>query len=506
VTTNSTTAQRAVNRLVTRSGRDYPESGQVVLHRVATGTAISWPGGRIPAFDPTVNRIPGVAEGTIGGVGFRQDALPVVVHVTDAVSHTWRDYPRTIATATTGAVKAALADIGARVVTVSQGGRPFNDLLCEGRLGTFFGAVDASGPDADWFELRGASAGDRVQVTVQAQAFGSSLDPMVLVAGRTSVIAMNDDAAASTVDSQVGATLSGPGPYFVAVTSFGDTAFSGAGQQTSGHYLATVTVNGARAFRVPSPTACRTQDAGGRAGATPLVPVASAQVPSNQAACRAACDRILGPVHPFFADFTFPYEIAEETGAVVPPCAWSAFGTRPATCPVNACCTGRAGAGVPPNGAGQCPLAFEISDTGVGLDLAMVSGIEALVRFSTFDLTTTVRGDPNAPGGVDTTCFIQSVVPVSATPPSACGPTPRAVDRRPPAGQDDTWAGAVPGTALTFDVRAENDDGAGQPCVARGPRPQLFRAYIDVVADGVTVIDTREVIVIVPPRPPSGGN
>lgn len=506
VTTNSTAAQNAINALQTRNGADFPESGQVSLHRLATGQALSWPGGRLGAFDATLNRIPGVADGSIGGAGFRQDALPIVVELTDAVSHTWRDYPSTIATATTGAVKDALSAIGARVVTVSGGGRPFNDLLCGGNLGTFFGDVEAGRPDADWFELRGVQAGDLVQIDVQAQAFGSALDPVVGLARGATMVVVNDDAASNTLDSRIQTVLTGTGPFYVAVTSFGDSAFNGTGQQTAGHYLVTVSVNSATGFHIPTPTECRPDDSGSRTGATPLVPFAQAAAPTNATTCQSTCDQRLGGVHPFFADFTFPYEIAEETGAVVPTCAWSVYGARPLACPVGTCCTGRGGAGVAPNAAGQCPLAFEISETGAGLDLAMVSGIEALVRFSPFDLTTTVRGDPNAAGGVDTTCFIQSVVPVRATPPNTCAPAPTIADRLPPAGVNDTWVGAVPGTRLEFDVLARNDDGQGGACVGRGPSPQLFRAYIDVVADGVTVVDTRQVIIIVPPRPPGGSN
>ena len=33
-----------------------------------------------------------LGHGTVGGVGFRETALPVVVHITDAVSHEGTDY------------------------------------------------------------------------------------------------------------------------------------------------------------------------------------------------------------------------------------------------------------------------------------------------------------------------------------------------------------------------------------------------------------------------------
>ncbi|CAN0582714.1 unnamed protein product, partial [Laminaria digitata] len=50
VTTNAATAQTAVNALQTRSGFDFPESGQDALYQLSTGTGITWPGGSIPAF------------------------------------------------------------------------------------------------------------------------------------------------------------------------------------------------------------------------------------------------------------------------------------------------------------------------------------------------------------------------------------------------------------------------------------------------------------------------
>ena len=145
--------------------------------------------------------------------------------------------------------------------------------------------------------------------------------------------------------------------------------------------------------------------------------------------------------------------------------------------------------------------AFDIDDNGDGLGPTMVSAIEALVGFSTFTITTSVRGDPAA--AFDTSCFIRSIIPVAATPPNACAPQPTAVDLFAPSPELDSWSNVVPGTVLEFDVSAINLKAANnQPCAPALADPQLFRAYIDVVADGVTVVDTRDVIIIVPPLPP----
>lgn len=510
VTTDAAVAQAAVNAMTTRSGLDFPESGMESLHQIVTGGGTTWSGGSVSPFDPNQNLVPGVADGVIGGVGFRSDALPIIVHVTDSISHTEREYAAdpSITAAATNTVRASLAGAGARVVTMSSGLRPFNELLCAGQISTFFGAITPAGADVDWFEIQGAVAGDTVTVDVLADGFVSPLDPMVAVANGTTILAQNDDASATTFDaSLVGVPLSGAGPFYVAVTAAGDAGFVGAGS-SEGHYLVNVDLNGAPVL--PSPTECRPDDAELRGGATPLLDTASAVAPANPDACEAGCDQLLGPVSPLFADFTFPYEMSEETGAVIPTCAWSEFGGgRPTGCAANECCTGPSGAGVSPNLAGECPLAFEIDASGAGIDQAVVAGIEALVSFSTFTITTVVRPDPAElqTSGIDTTCFIHGVIPATATPPNTCAPTPTPVDLVAPSPDLDSWQGVVPGTILEFTVDALNQDPATSlPCAPSAAAPQQFLAYIDVVADGVTVVDTRPVIIVVPPLPPGGSN
>ena len=67
------------------NGGDIPESGAEALYQIATG--VGYPG-HIPAYSGRA--APG--GGTLGGVGFREDALRVVVHVTDAPTHEPADY------------------------------------------------------------------------------------------------------------------------------------------------------------------------------------------------------------------------------------------------------------------------------------------------------------------------------------------------------------------------------------------------------------------------------
>jgi hypothetical protein len=72
------------------NGGDAPESGAEALWQIATGAGYTMPGGvrLVPPFDAERSG----AAGTIGGVGFREGALHVVVHITDAPSHRPADY------------------------------------------------------------------------------------------------------------------------------------------------------------------------------------------------------------------------------------------------------------------------------------------------------------------------------------------------------------------------------------------------------------------------------
>ena len=64
-----------------------------------------------------------------------------------------------------------------------------------------------------------------------------------------------------------------------------------------------------------------------------------------------------------------------------------------------------------------------------------------------------------------------------------------------------TFYRVVPGTRVRFTRFFQNDNvfqGASQEST-------LFRAFIDVVGDGVTVLDTREVYILVPANQPPPG-
>ncbi len=185
--------------------------------------------------------------------------------------------------------------------------------------------------------------------------------------------------------------------------------------------------------------------------------------------------------------------LAESTGTMIPPDAWDlAPGGRPPGCAPDQCCTGIGGAGVPPNGDGQCPLVYRVNFDGTGLDLSVVDGVQNMAAYSPFDVTTEVTGTTEDSGGLPlppgttTADFIISVTPLEHGPV----PLPGAPD---PTLTDDSFLGVIPNTPVTFTVEAFNS------FLPQGPEARLFIAEIAVVADGCSELDTREVFILVPP-------
>ncbi len=503
VTTDAAQAQTAVNSLTLRNGADIPESGLESLYQVASGAGAQWGPGvdeQVPAFDNAVGLLPGVADGPIGGVGFRTDALPIIVHMTDSSSHLVSDYQAvsgTIGAAPAATIRSALDAIGARVISIDSGAlaRPVLSSVtdeifadsCRRRAAQFFGRIDGpSGTDVDWYALTGVDAGATVSAETTAARVGSTLDSVVgLVDATGTTIALNDNLDSDTDDSRVTATLAGTAPFYIAVSDANDVDFDGTGAASDGYYFLDIVVDGV-GYTVADPT-CPGLDMGStRADATGLIALDTA--PPGSGACEATCSTEI-------ADdaLALPYGIAQSTGATIPPCAWDEFGVRPPVCGTDECCTGPGGLGRSANADGLCPLSFEVGTDGAGLGDAIVTGLTALVRFSTFEITTAVRGDPNAltNQGIDTRCFIHGVVPNNAVPPHACAPTPIA--------GTSGWTNVIPGTDLGFRIDAENRVASGTtPCVASGPQPAAFRAFVDVIADGVTVVDTQTITIVVP--------
>jgi hypothetical protein len=118
----------------------------------------------------------------------------------------------------------------------------------------------------------------------------------------------------------------------------------------------------------------------------------------------------------------------------------------------------------------------------------VVDAVTRLASGSRQDITTRTVGDPAAMGipmGHTTADFIRAVVPVSGEPAMPTG-----YDR-----QDmTTFYNVSPSTRVTFRADFFND------FVEGGATAKLFRATINVLGRGGTVVDTRPVFIVVPAR------
>ena len=119
VTTNVDRVMSAVARLdqPLDHGGDLGEASAEALYQVATGAGYSVGSERLIERGPTSAAFGG---GTLGGVGFRDNALHVVLHVADSPSHTPDQYEAggLPGTRTMAEAAAALRGVGARVVSI----------------------------------------------------------------------------------------------------------------------------------------------------------------------------------------------------------------------------------------------------------------------------------------------------------------------------------------------------------------------------------------------------
>jgi hypothetical protein len=144
------------------------------------------------------------------------------------------------------------------------------------------------------------------------------------------------------------------------------------------------------------------------------------------------------------------------------------------------------------------PLVFGISASGTGLGSEVVDAIETLAHQVPLDISAVGRDDDT--DAVDATIFINRIVPNTAGGVSdPTDPTLVCVGGLATADADgdtveDTFVDVLPGTGVCFDIYPERN-----MTVPATEEPQVYMAYIDVVGDGITVLDTREVYFLIPP-------
>jgi len=186
--------------------------------------------------------------------------------------------------------------------------------------------------------------------------------------------------------------------------------------------------------------------------------------------------------------------LASDTGASVPACAWSfdlggTPASRPPGCAVTQCCTGLNGAGVPPTGD-SCPLALRFSTQGTGLPLATVSAVGRLLAFAKLNVRLVAREDPSRPGGL---CLLRNLTPIAATNPfPGCATAATPIDPDPAMPGNEGFDAVTPGSTLDFEIRGQND------CIPQSAQEQTFGVFIDVVSDGVLLLGSSSVSLVVP--------
>ncbi|MFH0901679.1 MAG: VWA domain-containing protein [Pseudomonadota bacterium] len=165
--------------------------------------------------------------------------------------------------------------------------------------------------------------------------------------------------------------------------------------------------------------------------------------------------------------------MALATEAMVPPTAWAPTETQ--------CRTGIGDKPTrpPDKDSGLCPLAFDMSEGGTGIDSPIVDAIKTLVTSATIDIAAVATSDPFLLPDIDTGLFVESIVPVE--------PPPRGSKI-----EGDTFRNVMPGDDVQFRVFARNTT------VPQRREAQLFTVAIRVLGDNVTELDRRDVFIVVP--------
>lgn len=188
--------------------------------------------------------------------------------------------------------------------------------------------------------------------------------------------------------------------------------------------------------------------------------------------------------------------LAEQTGTFVP------VGAYGGACGAGLCCTGLSGAGEAPDASGNCPLVYQVDASGSGLGTTLADAIHTLVTEGLLSVGTGIVGkttDESMPPiplqAPNTTAqflapvdAMRGVVPLDSNPAVGSPGGPTAIDAA-----TGRFLNVRPGTQVRFTVRAFND------FVMPTGQPQFFKANIQVLGNGATLLDQRDVYILVPP-------
>jgi hypothetical protein len=147
------------------------------------------------------------------------------------------------------------------------------------------------------------------------------------------------------------------------------------------------------------------------------------------------------------------------------------------------------------------PLVFDIGSMGELLDTSVVDSIESLTKDVPFDVDTYTRDEPDEytdPGWeeVDARCFIKKRIPQPGWEPPPGYTYEQAVAFY----DQSAFYLVLPGTKVTFKVQFQNYIDEATNCYDGDEIARVFLAKIVVRGDGVTDLDEREVVIIVPAK------
>ncbi|MDP1825084.1 MAG: hypothetical protein Q8L48_17635 [Archangium sp.] len=119
LTTDDARVSAAIDQLPPATGgNDKPEAGFEALYQWGAGLGL--PAFGAAPFDWQVGYSATAGMGELGGAGFRADALPIVVQVTDARAHDAAEYPATFGAHGKTQALGALSRMGARIIGINS--------------------------------------------------------------------------------------------------------------------------------------------------------------------------------------------------------------------------------------------------------------------------------------------------------------------------------------------------------------------------------------------------
>jgi hypothetical protein len=154
---------------------------------------------------------------------------------------------------------------------------------------------------------------------------------------------------------------------------------------------------------------------------------------------------------------------------------------------------------------GGTPLVYDISSDGTGLGDQVINAVQTLATSMPLRIDAVPADDPSDTVNAVTE-FIDSIeanasgesitdpvsgeVRICTGPPTIDAPIDETGD-----GIPDYFPRVLPGTSVCFDIHAKRN-----VTVPATREPQMFRATIQVMGDGITILDERDIFFLVPPE------